>query len=86
MLSMILADSDELYGSRSPDSKDAGEYTGSENMPLSCRYHNTVVFPMRKSSILKMWSNQKYHTDTSLLAMFNSFATTKAAVRTYVMT
>jgi predicted 2-oxoglutarate/Fe(II)-dependent dioxygenase YbiX len=66
----ILADVETLYA-RDPDSEDEGEFTGNENMPSTCRYHNTVAILMRKADVLESFSTQSNHSSTSLLALFD---------------
>ncbi|KAH7395257.1 hypothetical protein DE146DRAFT_697405 [Phaeosphaeria sp. MPI-PUGE-AT-0046c] len=64
----ILANVDELYG-RGADSEDEGEFTGNENMPSTCRYHNTVAVMMRRDVAIARFEKQA-HNPASLMAMF----------------
>ncbi|KAJ4364668.1 hypothetical protein N0V83_009265 [Neocucurbitaria cava] len=66
----ILADVDDLYGGRSADSEDEGEYTGNENMPSAYRYHNTVVVLVRKEHAIGRFSDGHQHSAVSLTALF----------------
>lgn len=64
----ILANVDVLYGGAA-DSEDEGEYTGNENMPSTCRYHNTVAVMMSKDVAIAQFGKLN-HTPESLTAMF----------------
>lgn len=64
----ILADVEKLYG-RTADSEDEGEYTGNENMPSTCRYHDTVAVMMRKDVAIARFGEEN-HTNASLMALF----------------
>jgi hypothetical protein len=66
----ILADTDYLYGERDADSQDEGEYTGNENMPSTCRYHNTVAIIMRKVEAISKYVLIDQHA-SSLENMFD---------------
>jgi hypothetical protein len=65
----ILANINSLYGSRSPDSEDEGEYTGNENMPSNFRYHNTVAVLVRKEFALGVFGSLD-QSPASLMTMF----------------
>jgi hypothetical protein len=67
--SQILADMEDFYDDRHPDSEDEGEYTGNENMPATFRYHDTVAIMMPKSGVLRAFGKTD-HSTASLIVMF----------------